>query len=171
MGRSVVKAALAHGDLVTGVGRRGVDTFGGMGMGERGEGDVHRDGHGDGHGNGSSPYLGLLCDVRVRDTVKTVFERSIEHWGRMDIIANCSGYGVMGACEDQDEMEIRNQFETNFWGVLNILQESLGYFRGRGRGGEGEGKDGEEVGMGVGGRYLIFRWVFLGFGDVSWMAF
>ena len=64
----------------------------------------------------------------------------------MDIVANCSGYGVIGACEDQDEYEIRNQFETNFWGVLNIIQLSLPYFR------ERRDADGEREG----GRYLIF---------------
>lgn len=86
-----------------------------------------------------SHCLGLLCDVRIRDTVDAVLQRSIAHWGHIDIIANCSGYGVIGACEDQDEYEIRNQFETNFFGTLNIIQLSLPYFRER-----------------EGGRYLIF---------------
>jgi short-subunit dehydrogenase len=36
---------------------------------------------------------------------------------------------VIGACEDQDEHELRSQFETNFMGTLNILQLSLPYFR------------------------------------------
>ena len=90
----------------------------------------------------SANCLGLLCDVRIRDTVEAVVQKSIAHWGRIDIIANCSGYGIIGACEDQDEYDIRNQFETNFWGTLNIIQLSLPYFRER-EGGEG-------------GRYLIF---------------
>jgi len=111
MGRSVVKAALAHGDLVTAVGR----TF---------ENSVSR--MQDWHPN---RYLGLLCDVRVRETVAEVIQRSISHWGRLDVVANCSGYGVIGACEDQDEHDIRNQFETNFMGTLNIIQLSLPYFR------------------------------------------
>lgn len=55
------------------------------------------------------------------------------------MIANCSGYGVIGACEDQDEHEVRNQFETNFMGTLHIIQLSLPYFREQGA-----------------GRYLIF---------------
>ena len=50
-----------------------------------------------------------------------------------------SNIGVIGACEDQDEYETRNQLETNFMGTLNIIQLSLPYFRGRGA-----------------GRYLIF---------------
>lgn len=84
-------------------------------------------------------YLGLLCDVRIRSTVATAITACITHFGRLDVIANCSGYGVIGACEDQDESLIRSQFETNFMGTLNIIQLSLPYFRER-----------EE------GRYLIF---------------
>jgi NAD(P)-dependent dehydrogenase (short-subunit alcohol dehydrogenase family) len=73
--------------------------------------------------------LGTLCDVRARDSVSRVVQRTLEHFGRIDVIANCSGYGVIGACEDQDEHEIRNQFETNFMGALHIIQASLPYFR------------------------------------------
>lgn len=121
MGRSVVRAALAHGDLVAAVGRTFKDSLPGTQYG-------HLD-----------RSLGLLCDVRLRETVAEVIKDTIKHWGRVDIVANCSGYGVIGACEDQDEFEIRDQFETNFMGTLNIIQSSLPYFREQGA-----------------GRYLIF---------------
>ena len=125
MGRSVVKAALAHGDLVTAVGRTFQDTIPSMedmqplalSPSQSSTTDTR------------SPYLPLLCDVRIRETIDAVFKTSLSHWGRIDIIANASGYGVIGACEDQDDFEIRNQFETNFWGTLHILQLSLPYFR------------------------------------------
>lgn len=120
MGRSVVKAALAHGDKVTTVGRTFETSPQVM--------DVQPDG-----------CLGVLCDVRARESVARVIQQTIEHFGRIDVIANCSGYGVIGACEDQDEHEIRNQFETNFMGTVHIIQESLPYFRRQN-----------------GGRYLIF---------------
>ena len=131
MGRSVVKAALTHNDLVTAVGRTFEHSLSSM-----------QDWSSSSSQSPPSHCLGLLCDVRVRETVDAVIKKSIAHWGRIDIIANCSGYGVIGACEDQDEYEIRNQFETNFWGTLNIIQLSLGYFRSRPNG--------------EGGRYLIF---------------
>jgi len=121
MGRSVAKAALAHGDKVTVVGRAFENTVPSM-----------QDWH-------PTNSLGLLCDVRVRDTIEAVIDKSIRYWGQIDIIANCSGYGVIGACEDQEEFEIRNQFETNFMGTLHMIQLSLPYFRKRGQ-----------------GRYLIF---------------
>lgn len=110
MGRSLVKSALSHGDIVISVGR----TF-----------ESSSESMTSPHEN----YLGMLCDVRARESVARVFERVLDHFGRLDIIANCSGHGVIGACEDQDEHEIRNQFETNFMGTLHIIQASLPYFR------------------------------------------
>ena len=132
-----MKAALAHDDLVTAVGRTYRDTYASLQ-------DWHPTPPNATASTNTSPSdashcLGLLCDVRARETINVVLEKSIAHWGHIDIIANCSGYGVIGACEDQDEYEIRNQFETNFWGTLNIIQLSLPYFRDR-----------------EGGRYLIF---------------
>ncbi|KAK4106572.1 NAD(P)-binding protein [Parathielavia hyrcaniae] len=121
MGRSLVKSALSHGDLVTTVGRV-VETA------PEAMASLN-----------SGTCLGQLCDVRDAASVARVIECTLECFGRIDCIANCSGYGVIGACEDQDEHELRNQFETNFMGTLHIVQASLPYFRQQN-----------------GGRYLIF---------------
>jgi NAD(P)-dependent dehydrogenase (short-subunit alcohol dehydrogenase family) len=120
MGRSLTRSALSHNDRVCAVGRTYENTLESM-----------QNWHPNCHG--------LLCDVRGRDSVAAVIKQCILQFGRIDVIANCSGYGVIGACEDQDEHEIRNQFETNFMGTLNIIQLSLPYFREQGS-----------------GRYLIF---------------
>lgn len=120
MGRSLVKFCLNQGDLVVAVGRTFENTVESM-------------------QNWHENCLGVLCDVRARESVADVIGKSIKNFGRIDVIANCSGYGVIGACEDQDEHELRNQFETNFMGTLNIIQLSLPYFREQGA-----------------GRYLIF---------------
>lgn len=151
IGRSIVKSALSHNDLVTAVGWTSEDTIAGMSSlyphpPNSSSPPSLSSSSSPASSNNRVPYLPLLCDVRVRETVDAVFKTALAHWGKMDIVANCSGYGVIGACEDQDEYEIRNQFETNFWGVLNIIQLSLPYFR------ERRDADGEREG----GRYLIF---------------
>lgn len=110
MGRSLVKCALSRGDLVTSVGRVFETTPSEMT-------GIHEN------------CLGALCDVRARDSVCRVVERTLTHFGRIDVVANCSGYGVIGACEDQDEHDLRNQFETNFMGTLHIIHATLPYFR------------------------------------------
>ncbi|KAF2750414.1 NAD(P)-binding protein [Sporormia fimetaria CBS 119925] len=121
MGRSLVRAVLSHGDKCTAVGWTQENTMEQMQKWQ------------------DTNCLGLLCDVRVRETVDYVIQKSIEHWGNVDIIANCTGYGVIGACEDQDDYDLRNQFSTNFMGTLHIIQLSLPYFRSQNH-----------------GRYLIF---------------
>jgi NAD(P)-dependent dehydrogenase (short-subunit alcohol dehydrogenase family) len=83
--------------------------------------------------------LGMLCDIRVRETVDAVVKKSISHWGKVDIIANCTGYGVIGSCEDQSAHELRSQFETNVYGTINLISASLPHFRAQSS-----------------GRYLIF---------------
>ena len=115
MGRSVTKTALQHGDKVCAVGRTFENSLPSM----------------QGWHEDEERYLGLLCDVRIRETVQAVIDKTLDHFEHVDIIAICSGYGVIGACEDQDEHEIRNQFHTNFMGTLHILQLSLPHFRTR----------------------------------------
>jgi NAD(P)-dependent dehydrogenase (short-subunit alcohol dehydrogenase family) len=114
MGRSLVRAILAHGDQCTAVGWTQENTP------EQMEKWQDRN------------CLGLLCDVRVRETVDQVIKKSIEYWGHVDVIANSTGYGVIAACEDQDDYDLRNQFTTNFLGTLHIIQLSLPYFPGLG---------------------------------------
>ncbi|KAG9780011.1 NAD(P)-binding protein, partial [Aureobasidium melanogenum] len=143
MGRSVTKTALSHGDMVSAVGQLYQDTPASMKKWWRDDPDR---------------YLGLLCDVRIRETVARVIDETIKHFGRIDIVANCAGYGVIGACEDQDEHEVRNQFETNFMGTLNIIQLSLPYFRNRNQiqDRNNHARHGHYGHASSGGRYLIF---------------
>ena len=115
MGRSLARSCLSQGDLVVAVGRTFENTLESV-------------------QNWHENCLGTLCDVRARESVSEVIDQTLKHFGRIDVIANCSGYGVIGACEDQDEHELRNQFETNFMGTLHMIQLSLPYFREQGCG-------------------------------------
>lgn len=116
VGRSVVNAVLSHGDNVCAVGNQMRDNLTGMRAL---------------FASNTPTYHGLVCDVRLRESVEAAFNAALKHFHEIDVIAVCSGYGVVGSCEDQDEYEIRNQFEVNFMGTLNIIQSSLVYFRER----------------------------------------
>ena len=83
MGRWLAKTALEHNDMVAMVGH----TF------ENSDEEMKKLGQ---QGNNS---LGLSCDVRVRETIASVIDQTIQCFGRIDIVVNSSGYGVVGACE------------------------------------------------------------------------
>ncbi|KAG6021078.1 hypothetical protein E4U41_002618 [Claviceps citrina] len=120
MGRALVKHALSQGDIVTSVGK------------------VHETDKND-MATSHQNCLAALCDVRSRESVALVVQKTLDNFQRFDVIVNCSGYGIIGSCEDQDEHDLRNQFETNFIGSLHIIHATLSYFRRQN-----------------GGRYLIF---------------
>lgn len=116
VGRSVVNAVLSHGDNVCAIGNQLRDTLASLR---------------NLFPSNTSKYHGLLCDVRLRNSVEATFNAALNHFHEIDVIAVCTGYGVVGSCEDQDDYDIRNQFEVNFMGTLNIIQSSLAYFRER----------------------------------------
>ncbi|HVE11914.1 MAG TPA: SDR family oxidoreductase [Elusimicrobiota bacterium] len=45
--------------------------------------------------------------------------------GRLDLLVNNAGYGVFGALEDLSEKDLREQFETNFFGAALLTRELL----------------------------------------------
>lgn len=146
IGRSLVRSILSHGDNCTAVGWTQENTPEQMSQWARSLTTTAHPHPSESTTSPSSPTapskptcLGALCDVRVRSTISSVLDLHLAHFPNIDIIANCTGYGVIGSCEDQDDYDLRNQFSTNFLGTLHIIQLSLPQFRKQG-----------------GGRYLIF---------------
>ncbi len=58
----------------------------------------------------------------------------IAQCGGIDVVVNNAGYGLMGPFEAQTDAQIRRQFETNLFGVLNVTRAVLPHMRERQRG-------------------------------------
>jgi len=78
--------------------------------------------------------FGYLLDVNEHDNVASLLQSVIERFGRIDVLINNAGYGLMGAVEETSMVEARMQMETNFFGALAVTQAVLPYMRRSGSG-------------------------------------
>ncbi|MEM8928309.1 MAG: oxidoreductase [Bacteroidota bacterium] len=73
--------------------------------------------------------VSIQMDVTERSQVKKGIKAAIDKWGKIDVLINNAGYGIVGALEETPEEELRKQMETNFFGAMAVTQEALPYMR------------------------------------------
>lgn len=76
----------------------------------------------------------IKMDVTNKKEVSAARKKSEEKFGFIDVVVNNAGYGLIGAIETCSEKQIREQFETNFFGAVNIVKEFLPCMRERNSG-------------------------------------
>src|SRR5208282_4994877 len=64
-------------------------------------------------------------DVTKVDEVNATVKAALEKFGRVDVLVNNAGYGLVGALEEVEDQEIRDLFETNVYGALNMIRAIL----------------------------------------------
>lgn len=69
--------------------------------------------------------LTLKLDVTNKNDISEAIDKTIEKFGKIDVVVNNAGYGLLGAVEEPGDEQIRQQFETNFFGVLNVVRGVL----------------------------------------------
>lgn len=50
-------------------------------------------------------------------------------FGEIDVLVNNAGYGAVGVFEAATPEQVQRQFDTNVFGVMNVIREILPYFR------------------------------------------
>lgn len=75
------------------------------------------------------PLKVLELDVNDVRSIERAINQVKNEAKRIDILINNAGYGLVGFFEDLSLDEIRNQFETNFFGVLNITKKVIPIMR------------------------------------------
>jgi NAD(P)-dependent dehydrogenase (short-subunit alcohol dehydrogenase family) len=84
---------------------------------------------------GASDLIRLFkLDVTDQASVDQAVQDVIAQCGGIDVLVNNAGYGLMGPFEAQSDAQIRRQFETNLFGVLNVTRAVLPHMRERRQG-------------------------------------
>ena len=78
--------------------------------------------------------LPVALDVTLPGQADRAVQQALERFGRIDVLVNNAGYGVVGAVEETPEAELRAQMETNFFGAVAVILAALPSMRARGSG-------------------------------------
>jgi NAD(P)-dependent dehydrogenase (short-subunit alcohol dehydrogenase family) len=80
--------------------------------------------------NESLPIKVVQLNVADNRMVNNAIQAIVSEAGRIDILVNNAGYGLVGAFEDLSiDDEIKNQYETNVFGLMRVTQAVLPIMR------------------------------------------
>lgn len=114
-GRALAEAVLAHGDRLVATARHP----------ERLQDLTHRY---------PDHLLTVPLDITSEEQSQAAVAQAMNAFGQIDVLVNNAGYGLFGAVEEADVTEVRQQFETNVFGPLNVTRAVLPVLRAQRRG-------------------------------------
>ncbi len=107
LGKALASAVLAQGHLVIGTTRSGAVNW------TAGDPRLHLF------------SLEMTNSAAVKQTVNDAFALH----GRLDVIVNNAGYGLLGAVEEASAEETEHVFDVNFFGPIQLMQAALPFLR------------------------------------------
>ncbi|MBM7112535.1 SDR family NAD(P)-dependent oxidoreductase [Archangium primigenium] len=109
LGRALAEEVRAQGDHVVGTTRDGTSDLGA---------GVHA----------------VPLDLSRSESPATAVRAAHAVHGRLDVVVNNAGYGLLGPIEETRDAEATHLFEVNFFGALRVLQAALPLLRAQGAG-------------------------------------
>ena len=109
-GFEIAKAALDNGNQVVATVRKNADQL------------VERLGS-------SDRLLVVTLDVTNEAGVNAGVQAAIEHFDHIDVLVNNAGYGLLAATEEASSEEVKKQYDTNVFGLLNVVRAVLPHLR------------------------------------------
>ena len=69
--------------------------------------------------------LNVIDEESIKEAINTI----IKNEGRIDVLLNNAGVGITGPIEETPNEEIKNAFDTNFNGPINVMKAVLPFMR------------------------------------------
>lgn len=77
----------------------------------------------------SEQFLPLAVNIKNEESVQEAIEKAISTFGKIDVVVNNAGYGLVGGLEELTDQEARDNFDVNVFGSLNVIRKALPYLR------------------------------------------
>ena len=71
----------------------------------------------------------VSLDVTDADARKKAVSTVMEAFGQIDVLVNNAGHGYRSSVEEGDDAQVRELFETNFFGAVGMIKEVLPHMR------------------------------------------
>ncbi|OHE15282.1 MAG: short-chain dehydrogenase/reductase [Sulfurimonas sp. RIFOXYD2_FULL_37_8] len=71
----------------------------------------------------------IYIDVTKTQSIKDAIASIIKNEGKIDVLVNNAGYGLLATLEEGTDEEIFNQFDVNVFGLIKTTREVLPYMR------------------------------------------
>jgi len=76
----------------------------------------------------SSPKS-IYIDVTKTQSINDAVDSIVKNEGKIDVLVNNAGYGLLSTVEDGTDEEMFNQFDVNVFGLLKVTRAVLPYMR------------------------------------------
>jgi NAD(P)-dependent dehydrogenase (short-subunit alcohol dehydrogenase family) len=78
---------------------------------------------------GGDNAISVACDVTKRDQIDALVQAALTRFGRIDIWVNNAGFGLNDALATLDIAQLRQLFDTNFFGAVECMQAVIPVMR------------------------------------------
>lgn len=73
--------------------------------------------------------LVLKMDVTDQKQTELAVAQAIDKFGKIDVLVNNAGFGLLSAVEEGTDEELRKMYDTNVFGLLNVTRSILPHLR------------------------------------------
>ncbi len=74
-------------------------------------------------------FLPLEMNLTDTENVKQAIAKTIDYFGKIDVVVNNAGYALIGTLEELSDQEVKSNFEVNVFGSLNVIRNIAPHFR------------------------------------------
>ena len=74
-------------------------------------------------------FLPLEVNITNEKSVSKGIAKTLETFGTIDVVVNNAGYGQLGTLEELSDKEARQNFDTNVFGLLNVMRNVMPHLR------------------------------------------